>query len=397
MRKPLVSVLMVTYNRESLLKETIASVLNQTYDNLQFIIVDDGSTDESCKVIESFHDDRIELYRLKENRHICHATNYGFSKVKGEYLARIDSDDVWYPEKIAKQLEFLENNDEYKICFTGADMIDGNSKCINEKEEHLLRLFETEFADQKESLYYFFTKGNCLSHPSVLMETEVMRKVGGFNPSYVQLHDFEYWVRIAKHYPIHVMKEKLLAMRRFGDEDSTDNNSSFRNRVNHIRSYNEIMDIRRHFFDDMTDELFVATFKTDFINKEASSKEELECEKAFLLCRPILNSTVMSAAGVERLYDLMLDPEVKKVLEEKYAFTEKSMYELTKTSIYFDMTVEEEISKKDKEIEKLSQKIAELSQLNEQLHHEIGLYSNSLSWKITDPLRKISGMVRGRH
>ena len=137
--------------------------------------------------------------------------------------------------------------------------------------------------------------------------------------------------------------------------------------------------------------------KTDFINKEASSKEELECEKAFLLCRPILNSTVMSAAGVERLYDLMLDPEVKKVLEEKYAFTEKSMYELTKTSIYFDMTVEEEISKKDKEIEKLSQKIAELSQLNEQLHHEIGLYSNSLSWKITDPLRKISGMVRGRH
>ena len=94
MKEPLVSVLMVNYNHEDTIGETIESVLGQTYQNMQFIIIDDGSTDRSCDIIKSFQDERIELYRLGKNRHICYATNYGFEKVKGDYLARIDSDDV---------------------------------------------------------------------------------------------------------------------------------------------------------------------------------------------------------------------------------------------------------------------------------------------------------------
>ena len=81
--------------------------MNQTFSNLQFISVDDGSTDRSCEIIESFQDERIELYKREENEHICVATNYGFTKVKGDYLARIDSDDLWYPDKLEKQLLFM--------------------------------------------------------------------------------------------------------------------------------------------------------------------------------------------------------------------------------------------------------------------------------------------------
>lgn len=81
MEKPLVSVLMVNYNHEDTIRESIESVLNQNYKELQFIIVDDGSTDSSCEVIEQFKDSRIELYKQKRNQHICYVTNLGLSKV----------------------------------------------------------------------------------------------------------------------------------------------------------------------------------------------------------------------------------------------------------------------------------------------------------------------------
>ena len=109
MKRPLVSVLMVNYNHEDSIRESIESVLSQSFDNLQFVIVDDGSTDRSCEIVESFHDPRLEFYRLPENRHICYTTNFGLTKVRGDYLARIDSDDLWLPDKLERQLAFLRN------------------------------------------------------------------------------------------------------------------------------------------------------------------------------------------------------------------------------------------------------------------------------------------------
>ena len=96
MFNPKISILMVNYNHEIHLPLAIESVLAQSYRNIQFVIVDDGSTDNSQKIIADYaaKDSRIEYYFLTQNRHICHATNFGFSKVTGEYLARIDSDDT---------------------------------------------------------------------------------------------------------------------------------------------------------------------------------------------------------------------------------------------------------------------------------------------------------------
>lgn len=383
---PLVSVLMVTYNRGKVLKETINSVLGQTYKNIQFIIVDDGSTDDSYDIIKSFHDPRIEVYQLKKNRHICYATNYGFSKVKGDYLARIDSDDVWYLDKLEKQLDFLKNNDKYKICFSWIDLIDENGKSINEKNKELLHLFESDFTGQSDCLRYFFMHGNCLSHPSVLMETVVMKSIGGFHPGYMQSHDFEYWIRIAKKYPIYVMQERLLAMRRFDDDKEMDNNSSA-SYVNSLRFYNEYIDVKRHFFDEMDDDLFVKTFKEDFINKDALSEAELECEKAFLFCRPVLQSTKIPSIAVEKFYELLLNDETKRVLEENYDFTEKTFYKMTGETIYFDYFVEEKLNTLDVQV-------SELERENNFLKEQVHLYKNSMSWKITKPLRDLSRKVK---
>ncbi len=133
MGNELVSVLMVNYNHEDTIGETIESVLGQGYQNMQFIIVDDGSTDSSCRVIEGYKDERIELYKLEKNRHICYATNYGFQKVKGEFLARIDSDDIWYPDKLERQMDFLRSNPDRDICFSWIDLIDETGRNINEE------------------------------------------------------------------------------------------------------------------------------------------------------------------------------------------------------------------------------------------------------------------------
>ncbi|MGC4019350.1 MAG: glycosyltransferase family 2 protein [Muricomes sp.] len=155
MEKGLVSVLMVNYNHEGTIAETIESVLRQSYQNVQFIIVDDGSVDRSCEIIKSYSDKRIELYHLEKNRHICYATNYGFKKVKGEYLARIDSDDVWYPEKLEKQIKFLESNTDRKVCFSWIDLIDDNGKDINKEYSELQALFNTRFTGRRIVFTHF--------------------------------------------------------------------------------------------------------------------------------------------------------------------------------------------------------------------------------------------------
>ena len=104
MKKDLVSVLMVNYNHADTIEKSIRSVLEQTYSKLQLIIVDDGSTDNSVEIINSIEDPRIELYEQKVNKQICMVTNFGMEKVKGEYFARIDSDDIWKNGRCASRL-----------------------------------------------------------------------------------------------------------------------------------------------------------------------------------------------------------------------------------------------------------------------------------------------------
>lgn len=198
---PKISVLMINYNHAAHLSLTIESVLSQTYQNIQFIIVDDGSTDCSQTIIKDYasRDPRIEYYFLEKNQHICHATNFGFQKVTGEYLARIDSDDLWYPNKLQKQLDFMQKTPDCNICFSWTDLIDEHGNSINDSERELYNLFNGSHPScQEHWLEFFFIHGNCLSHPSVLMKTEIQKEIGDFNPAYRQAHDFDYWIRIAK-------------------------------------------------------------------------------------------------------------------------------------------------------------------------------------------------------
>lgn len=113
---PLISVIIPTYNRASLIKRSAQSVLNQTYKNLELIIVDDGSTDNTEEVINSIKDERI-VYVKQQNQGCCAARNKGIDLAKGEYIAFQDSDDVWHSDKLEKQIETLkQNNADVVFC-----------------------------------------------------------------------------------------------------------------------------------------------------------------------------------------------------------------------------------------------------------------------------------------
>ena len=387
MDRELVSVLMVNYNRGTTIGESIKSVLAQTYTDLELIIVDDGSTDDSCSVIESIKDPRIKLYRLEQNEHISHATNYGFQKVTGAYLARIDSDDIWYPQKLEKQITFLKNNPEYKICFAWIDLIDEYGNSINEQQKELLGVFETTFQGQSDCLHRFFFGGNCLSHPSVVMRTELMRETGDFNLAYMQSHDFDYWVRIAKKYPIYVMQERLLAMRRFIHENSEVENNSKTYGPNVIRYENEAANIKRHFFEDMEDELFIRTFRQDFKNPESNTKEELECEKIFLLCKTCPELQNILPTGLDNFLELY--PKYAEILKQKFDFTVHDFYDFTGNRVYHN---EREENAKRREQECLKEELQKVHKECERLKMQIGAYENSKSWKATAPFRKIKAV-----
>lgn len=219
------------------------------------------------------------------------------------------------------------------------------------------------------------------------MRTELMRETGDFNLAYMQSHDFDYWVRIAKKYPIYVMQERLLAMRRFIHENSEVENNSKTYGPNVIRYENEAANIKRHFFEDMEDELFIRTFRQDFKNPESSTKEELECEKIFLLCKTCPELQNILPTGLDNFLELY--PKYAEILKQKFDFTVHDFYDFTGNRVYHN---EREENAKRREQECLKEELQKVHKECERLKMQIEAYENSKSWKATAPFRKIKAV-----
>lgn len=425
-KEPLVSVIMTNYNHDNFVGESIEAVLKQTYRNFQFIVVDDGSTDRSVEVMQSFQDERLEVYPCKENLHISAATNYAMQYAKGKYVAIADSDDVWHEDKLEKQVDYLLRNPEYDACFTWVDIIDENGDNINEREKEILEIFNASTDTREEWLRFFFYVGNRLLNPTSIVSMKALREVGDHNVAFVQGHDFDWWVRFTKKYQFAILEEALMKYRRYASAESK--NTSARNNTNDIRFYNEHMSVRRHFFDDMDNETFVEVFSSQFRNTDSKTDVELECEKAFLLCSEFNGGSHYSSCGLERLEKLLQKPESRKVLREKFNFNQKDFYRLNGNSVYVDKIVMMQLDKagevdnlrkissdlnalleaKVEEVGRLSELIDALKiqknalegqlQLAEQevqnLRHTINEMHNSTSWKITKPIRGVKNILK---
>lgn len=144
--KDLVSIVMPSYNTAQYIKEAIQSVLDQTYTNWELLIVDDCSTDETDEILSSLHDDRIKRYRNKRNSGVAVSRNRALKEAKGRWIAFLDSDDLWYPQKLEKQISFMEKNG-YSFTYTNYEEIDTNGKTMGIKVTGPKRITKTSMID----------------------------------------------------------------------------------------------------------------------------------------------------------------------------------------------------------------------------------------------------------
>lgn len=393
---PKVSVLLSNYNGDKHLDESISSVLSQTYKDFEFIIVDDASTDSSRKVIENYHDKRIKKYYAEKNRNIAYSLNLALSMASGEYIARIDSDDVWELNKLEIQVQYMENHSECGACFTKVNIIDEYSNIANDMYDEYFQLFNSaENKSQREWLRFFFYQGNCLCHPSVVIRRNVLEHVGGYyHLAYVPAEDYELWTRIVMKYPIHILGEKLVRYR----WEETVNKISGKTDGRIYAFPNIMMLTRKRIMENIDNEDLVRYFKEDFINPESESQEELECEKAHILLR--CSGDNANFLGLEKYEELLDNEKMLKVLEEKMEFSLSEYYKEYRTR-NFDLLGELEKAKGDirhlkADMEEKQKAIENKQREVEQLQFLVDEVMSSTSWKVTSPLRRVMRTLKRR-
>lgn len=202
----MVSVIIPSFNRSRMLKEAIDSVLAQNFRDFELIVADDGSTDDTPDVLESYQENIIVI--RQENRGVSAARNAGIAAASGEYLAFLDSDDLWLPGKLSEQVAFFNSRPDALICQTEEIWI-RNGKRVNPKLKH-----------KKQSGMIFEPSLHlCLVSPSaVMIKRSLFEIVGLFDESLPACEDYDLWLRIICRYPI-FLTEKPMIVKRGGHED----------------------------------------------------------------------------------------------------------------------------------------------------------------------------------
>ena len=220
---PKISVILTTYNGSSrgYLSNAIESVLTQSYQNFELLIIDDGSTDNTKKTCSSYLESDRVRYIYQENSGLSAARNTGIRASSGEFLCFLDDDDVWKPEKLQKQLEFIQNRlsevNNWGLIFTWLELIDEQGEVISYRGHH-----------QEGRLYRSLLFGNTVDAPSsVLVRREVFDNVGLFDEFFENCQDWDMWLRISKEYMIFPVKEYLVQHREHRNRISFDNEKIF--------------------------------------------------------------------------------------------------------------------------------------------------------------------------
>ncbi|NNC50945.1 MAG: glycosyltransferase [Flaviramulus sp.] len=206
--RPLITVLMPVYNCELYVSEAIESILNQTFDDFEFLIIDDASTDKTVSIIKSFEDPRIHLIEKPINVGYTDSLNLGLKIANGKYIARMDGDDISLPERFAKQIAFLETHPEVVLCGAWLNIIDSN-RIVKLPENHT-------------SIKLALLKGNCIVHPTIMMRKQTLDEFSiRYELSKEPAEDYALWVKLLRLGRLHNLQEVLLYYRKHGAQVSS--------------------------------------------------------------------------------------------------------------------------------------------------------------------------------
>lgn len=198
MENPLVSVIISTYNEEKYILESLESILSQSYTNLEIIIVDDASTDNTVNLIREKKSSKIQLYVNESNKKLAHNLNFAMGIAKGKYIARMDADDIAGKDRIYEQVEYMEKHPDIDVLASFAKTFGDSSILKSAPCEH-----EDIFAEM------LFTNPIC--HPTVMFRTSTMDYL--YDETCAAGQDYELWARIISQKKLHVLDKVLLNYR----------------------------------------------------------------------------------------------------------------------------------------------------------------------------------------
>ena len=392
---PKVTVILTSYNHAKYIRETIDSILNQTFKDFELIIWDDASTDKSWEIIQSYDDPRIKRFQSErtEGGLINKALLSG--EVQGEYIAIHHSDDVWELTKLEKQVKVLDENSEYGAVFTHVQVID---EYANKSENHWFNV-ENDY-NRFTYLKDAFNGCNRLCHPSALIRKKVYEEVGFYKYGLAQTGDMEMWIRISLSYEIFVLPEKLTLHRKFTDESNT---SGARPDV-FIRMKNEFFILLDNYL-SIKDFGFLSRIFPEIKTFAQNDQFVSEYCLAIISLKSIFEVTKIF--GIKLLYNLINDEEKALKIKLFYNF---DYIDLIKISSQYNLinSFSQELNETRQELNETRQELNETRQeLNEtrqelkqkeqnikNLNDELISIYMSKSWKITSPLRSLFKKLR---
>lgn len=225
----MVTVVMPVYNGAKFISAAIKSILSQTYQDFQLLLINDGSTDESELIIKSFTDKRI-VYYYQDNKGVAAALNRAVSMATGKYIWRHDADDISLPDKLEKQVAFLESNPEFALCACQVAFMTENSKVAWKYKQPNDAVFnEQKFLNVQRG---HFNPYSPITHGTVLIKTDVIKALGGYRKEFITGEDVDLWLRLIQHYKAAVLHE-CLSLHRLSANSATQvhgwKNEFFRN------------------------------------------------------------------------------------------------------------------------------------------------------------------------
>ncbi|WP_159079885.1 glycosyltransferase [Methyloceanibacter sp. wino2] len=391
-----VSVILSSFNHGAYIRNSIESVLNQSFRDFELVIWDDASKDDSWDIICSYKDPRIQAFRNPETRRGIFGFNKTISEIaQGKYIAIHHSDDVWEHDKLEKQVSFLDTHEKIGAVFSNALAIDERGEPLSDGSHFYSNVFEQENRNRFEWLRAFYLTGNCLCHPSVLMRKTCYDDCGSYRYGLAQLCDFDMWVRVCLKYEIHVLPEQLV---KFRVRDGLANASADREDTR-IRSLFETYKILDNYRSIGDFDHFCIVFPNA---AKYCTKDNFYADYALaMVCLEHDPTGTASIFALDILFDNIADPERADLLSKRFDFDYRNFVVLTGKHDVFSLEAARKRRQLGALLEERERAFGELEQTLEardklfvrlsRMHSEV---LNSTSWRITLPLRYLASSLR---
>ena len=334
MSNPTVSVIVPAYNHAPYIALALHSLLNQTFTDFEIIIVNDASTDNTLDVIAEFQDPRISCYTLPRNSGLSYTCRHAFSKSKGRYISFLDSDDLWFPQKLERQVNNLTQKPEL-----GANFI--YSVVINEDND-IMGTFKADLKNRNrfQWLNRFFTELNPFYGTSVLAKRELMEN--SFDDRFFNRNDTDWWIKLLLQAEVEIIPDSLVGIRKHSDNS---NMSSVHNIESTLRSLVENQIILRNYLNVASlselANIFPRLRKTMQISKLKKIPEFKKFEKALIqfyvgvaaLTSKLPKSGAMISLhrlfGINMLYEVFADKNAREFIEQYCHFNVRDLISLS--------------------------------------------------------------------